>query len=112
MIIGLKHKGKRVDVEVKRCNFLETGRGLTFRSRKNARALLFDFGRKDLMGLTALFVFFPFLVLWLDDKNKIVGKRIVKPFEFAIHQKKKFSKIIEIPINDKYKKLVTLLVGG
>ena len=78
MKIGLKYKNKSINLEVKRCGFFEKGRGLTFRFRESARSLLFDFGRKELMSLTALFVFFPFMVLWLDDKNRILEIKEVK----------------------------------
>lgn len=88
------------------------GRGLTFRRRSNAPALLFDFGKRVRFALTAFFVFFPFLVLWLDEKNRVLEVQRVKPFLFHINTKKPFTKIVEIPINEKYRREIRLLDGN
>lgn len=100
---------KKIRINTEICtNF---GVGLMFKS-KNTRALLFDFKRPAREALTSLFVFFPFVAVWLDDKNKILDVKVVKPFRFAIFPKKPFHKLVEIPINDDYSKEVALLVGN
>jgi len=110
--ICLSYKNKKIEIDVKACNFFETGRGLTFRFRKKAPALLFNQWRRGSMALTALFVFFPFLVLWVDKDNKILEIKRVRPFTSWIDSKTNYSKIIEIPINEKYQDFIRFLVDG
>ena len=80
-----------------------------FRRREKAKALLFEFDESTNLNLTSFFVFFPFIVIWLDDKNEIIEIRKIQPFQFIIFPKKPFKRIIEIPINQKYKDIVKLL---
>ena len=54
------------------------------------------------MAIHSFFVFFPFLAIWLDDKDKIIDSKVIKPFRFSILPSKKFVKLIEIPINKDY----------
>ncbi len=81
--------------------------GLMFYRREKAPILLFNMKS----SLHSFFVFFNFLVLWLDEKNKIVDWEVVKPFTFYINSKKNYSKIVEIPISRRYNSLVTFIVG-
>jgi uncharacterized membrane protein (UPF0127 family) len=114
MKLNLKYKNKRIILNVKKCNFFEKVRGLMFRKLENAPILLFDFSKTLKYSLHSLFVFFPFLILWLDDKNEIIGFKKGEPFRFRIKTNKKFSKIIEIPISKKNKNVVEnikILVG-
>ena len=101
---------KKFDVEVKRLSFLGYGIGLTFKT-KNTCNLLFDLDTRfipEKWAITSYFVFFPFLALWLDEKNKVVEWKIVKPFTFSVEPKKKFSKLIEIPLNKRNKKIISI----
>ncbi|MEM3113156.1 MAG: hypothetical protein QXI33_01905 [Candidatus Pacearchaeota archaeon] len=82
-------------------------RGLMFSSKDNSNALLFNIKS----GLHSLFVFYDFLVLWLDYKNKIVDFRIVKPFRFYINTDKEYSKILEVPISRRYSGIANFIVG-
>ena len=109
----LKNGSKKIEIpDVKRLNFFEKGIGLMFCRRKNARALLFEFDKPASFHLTSFFVFFPFLVLWLDKNNKIIGKKIVKPWEITISSSvKSYYKILEIPLNNFYLSKVKNLVG-
>jgi uncharacterized membrane protein (UPF0127 family) len=84
--------------------------GLMFRRRKNARALIFEFDRLCREPIHSFFVFFPFIVIWLDGK-KVADIKIVRPFLPFIRPKKPFDKIIEVPLNDKYKRETAILVG-
>jgi uncharacterized membrane protein (UPF0127 family) len=104
--VGLKYKNKKIYLNVRKCNRFDEGFGLMFMGGEDAEALLFDFSDRKKLNITSLFVFFPFLAIWLDDKNKIVEIRKIKPFSFNISQKKNFSKIIEIPLNRKYRKII------
>lgn len=109
MKIGLKYKGKKVEIDLKKCNCFEKGIGLMFSRRQKARALLFEFKKPTREAIHSLFVFFDFVAIWLDDKNKILELRVVKPFNFCVRPEKPFIKIVEIPINKNYEREVKLL---
>lgn len=97
---------------VKKLGFFGKGFGLMFSRREKARALLFEFNKPVRFHLTSMFVFFPFLVLWLDENNKILGKKIVKQWKFIVSSSvKKYSKFLEIPLNDFYRSKVKNIVG-
>ncbi len=113
MKIDLKYRDKKFKLEVKKCNLFWIIRGLMFTQRERAIALLlFDFKESVKLKIHSYFVFFPFIAVWLDDKNKILKKRIVQPFTFLVRPEKPFSKLIEIPMNKKYRKIVGLLCSS
>ena len=70
-------------------------RGLMFSKRKN---LLFIFNKKDIVPLHMMFVFYPILVVFFD-KDKVVEKRILKPFS-VYTPKHKADKVLEIASKD------------
>jgi len=80
-----------------------------FARKKKARALLFDFEKPSKIAIHSWFVFFPFVAIWLDNKNKVIDLRVVRPFRFYVSIKKPFSKLVEIPINRRYRGVVKLL---
>ena len=82
-------------------------KGLMFSKKDKASALLFNIKG----SIHSYFVFFDFLILWLDESNKIVDWKIIKPFSFYEKTDKKFSKILEIPISRRYFKYVKFVVG-
>jgi len=94
-------KKKEIEIPVKKVSIYSAG--LILRTR-NTSNLFFEKISKN-PSLTAFFVFFPFLILWLDDKNNVVDFKIAKPFQFKIDSKKPFSSIVEIPLNIKNKKI-------
>jgi len=98
---------KKLDVKVRKVGFFGKIRGLMFRSR-NCDNLLFEGAE----AIHSWFVFFPFLAVWLDNKNKVVETEIVKPFILRVLPKKGSSKLVEIPINERNRKIVEFLVGG
>ena len=100
---------KNIKIDAKKARYFERGVGLMFRTRET-RNLLFEFEKDSNTELTSLFVFFSFLVIWLDAKNKVIDFKIVKPFIFSIEAKKKFRKFLEIPINKKNERIVDLFV--
>ena len=104
---------KKIEISVKKFsgigNFTS---GLMFLSRKKAKALLFEFKKPERFSITSLFVFFPFIALWLDDKNNVIEMKIVKPFTWHIPSRKPYCRLLEIPFNDKYKDILEILVGG
>lgn len=81
-----------------------------FKSR-NSGNLLFEFKKNTGISIHSYFVFFPFLAIWLDDKNKIIEWKVVKPFTFRIKPKIKFRRLVEIPINGENRKIISLFVG-
>ncbi len=110
--ITIKYKKKRLKILAEDCNFLKKFTGLMFSHREKARALLFSFKRKQKIKIHSFFVFYPFVAVWLDNKNKIVDLKIVKPFSPCVFPKKSAFSLLEIPINSNYKKIVTLLDGN
>ena len=110
--IGLVYHKKRIEIPVNKVSGLEIFRGLMFRRRKNAKALLFEFEKPTNLKIHSFFVFFPFLAIWIDEKNKILKKKIVKPWEIYVSPSVKFKKLIEIPINSLYRNILKVLVGS
>jgi len=109
----IKNNSKKIKIpKVRKLGFLEKGFGLMFTRRKRARALLFEFNKPVNFHLTSLFVFFPFLAIWLDKNNNVLEKKIVRPWKITISSSvKSYYKIIEIPINKFYSSSVRDLVG-
>lgn len=108
----MKIKVNKKVIEIKNpklCNGFERFLGLMFTRRKKAKALLFDFKKPTKITIHSCFVFFPFIALWLDDKDKVIDLRIVKPFNLYVSPKKSFHKLIEIPINKEYSRIIKLL---
>jgi uncharacterized membrane protein (UPF0127 family) len=100
-------KGKKIDIEARKLSFREQFRGLMFKSR-NSENLLFDYPGK--WGIHSFFVFFPFLAIWVDDKNNVLEYKIVKPFTFYVESKRGFARLIELPINEKNKKIIDIFL--
>jgi len=100
MKISVFFRGRKILIDVHETGFISRGFGLTFRTRET-KNLLFDFKKYVTWQgtLTSVFVFFPFLTLWLDSRNKVIDFAVVKPFVFSISQNKPFSRIVEIPLN-------------
>ena len=104
-------EGKRkLRVNVKKVSFFGRFSGLMFKNR-NTSNLLFEFSHDVNLAIHSVFVFFPFLAVWLDDKNRIIEKRIVNPFILSAKPIKNFRKLVEIPLCNENKKIVDFLVG-
>ena len=100
------YRKKGISVSARKVGSLGMLRGLMFRS-ENTESLLFESSGT----IHSWFVFFFFLAVFLDNKNKVVDVRIVKPFRFKVKSGKKYKKILEVPINDSNSKIVRALVG-
>ena len=112
MLIGLKHKNRKININVKRCNLFWMVKGLMFTRREKARALLlFDFKKPKRIKIHSFFCS-KFLAVWLDEENNIIEKRIIRPFNFIVFPKRKFSRLIEIPYNKRYKDILKSLDGN
>lgn len=110
--IDLIYKGKKIFLNVKRKNFLGKIIGLMFSRREKANILLFSFRKEQNLKIHSFFVFYPFIALWLDKENRVIDFKIVKPFTPAISTKKYFYSLLEIPINKKNKKIISIIVDN
>lgn len=109
--IGFSFKKKRFSVEAIECGFFRSAWGLMFSRRLNAEALLFSFDKSTSMAIHSYFVFFPFVAIWLNNKNSVVEIKTVRPFSGPTTPKKKYQKLVEIPLNNRYKKLAKSLIS-
>ena len=103
---GSRLMERKIEISVEDCNLFEKFTGLMFSRREKAKILLFSFRRKQKIAIHSFFVFYSFLAVWLDDNNKIVDIKAVKPFQPCISPKKDSYKLVEIPINRKNKKIL------
>ncbi len=107
--ISFEFKGKKFKIRAKICGSFRRVKGLMFKSKENAEALLFEFKKPVKMKIHSFFVFFDFISVWFDENGKIIEARKIKPFTFCVASKKPFKKLLEIPINSKYENLIKLL---
>ena len=103
----VKIGGDEIEIDVLEKRGFGVFRGLMFRSLAKAPALRFNIQG----SLHSFFVFFNFVVLWLDDENNVVDSRVVRPFTFYINSKKKFSRIVEVPVSRRYEGVVEKIVA-
>jgi len=108
--IFLNYKGKSLKLNAVVCSGFGRLSGLMFKS-KETDILLFEFSKKTRIRIHSFFVFFPFFAVWIDDKNKIIQVKKIRPFTFSVRPKESFTKIIEIPVNSKNREILKLLVG-
>lgn len=104
------YKGKKVQIRVRKSSFLGKALGLMFKS-KYTKNILFEFEKERKWSIHSFFVFFNFLVLWIDEKNNVFQYNYVKPFTFSIKPERKCRKIIEIPISEKNRKIIGFFDG-
>ena len=105
----IRYKRKKIKVIARECNILQEFIGLMFSCCENARILLFSFEKSQKIRIHSFYVFYPFVAVWLDEKNRVVDLKIVKPFSPYISTRKKCVNLLEIPINFYYKSLVKRL---
>lgn len=108
--IKVCYKKRKISVNAKKVSLFGKYTGLMFK-RRNTKILLFEFESKKRWAIHSYFVFFPFIAIWLDEKNHVVDLKIVRPFIPIIKPKNNFSKLIEIPINDGNSKFARFFVG-
>ncbi len=106
-LMHLKYKGRKINIIAKECKWKIIG--LMFGNKKHAEALLFNFKKPVRTKIHSLFVFFPFVALWLDYKNKVVAMKIVKPFTFSVQPRSEFYRLVEVPVSKRYKSVLSAL---
>jgi len=104
------YKKKKIEVSARKVSKFGKFSGLMFKT-KNSENLLFEFKKETKMQIHSFFVFFNFLAIWLDKKNRVVDFKKVNPFTPKISPNKSFSRLIEIPFNNKNKKIIRFFVG-
>ena len=109
--ISINFLDKSVKLKVKTTNSFTKFIGLICRTRF-CDNLIFKFKKDTRISIHSFFVFFPFLAIWLDSKKKVLDMKIVKPFSLNIRPRKKFRTIVEIPINDRNKKIISVLFNS
>lgn len=110
MNIIINYKNKKITLDVKKLKGLERYRGLIFKKR-NSEILLFEFKKDVKLVFHSLFVFFPFLLLWLDNNNRIIEYHRVNPFTPCVFPRKPFRKVVEIPISPLTRRFLTFFDG-
>lgn len=106
----INYKNKIIEIpDVKKVSFLRKAHGLMFCRREKTNALLFEFKKPTKMRIHSMFVFFPFIAIWLDSENRIVDLKVVKPHTLAVSSEKPFYKLVEVPINEKYHEILRFL---
>lgn len=98
-------------INVKKTNFFTQFIGLMF-SRRRTPIRLFSYSSDRRVPVHSWFVFYKFLIVWLDSKNWVVSWKIVKPFTSCVLPTKKCRAFLEIPIDDKYRKEISFVVGN
>lgn len=100
----------KFSVAVHEVGFFRRGIGLMFRS-SNTDNLLFTFSKACRAAITAWFVFFPFMAVWLNEKKHVVDLAFVYPFTFALSPRVNAKYLVELPYNKKNAALIAFLVG-
>ena len=109
MKIKLSDKGSNFFVNAKKVGPLGKFIGLMFKSNKT-ECLLFDFSKPVSISIHSCFVFFPFLAVWIDGKYSVLEKRVIYPWKFSVRPKSKFNMLVEIPFNEKNRKVIKSLM--
>lgn len=104
----LIYRGRKIKVPARKVSFFGKVSGLMFRKRDTDN-LIFENAKG--LSLHSFFVFFVFLVLWVDDADNVLDFRIIKPFSLGVKSRKSFSKIVEIPLNKRNSKIIDFFVG-
>ena len=107
--VSFVFKKKKFSVDARKCGFFSFG--LMFRTRQT-ELCVFRFKEDTDFRISSLFVPFSFLAIWLDEENKVMGVKKVRPFTVSVSSNKPYRTLLEIPINKKHFKLVNILMRG
>ena len=98
-------------LNVKKTSFFTQFIGLMF-SRRRTPIRLFSYSSDRRVPIHSWFVFYNFLIVWLDHRNRVIEWRVVKPFTSCVLPKKKCCAFLEIPLDDKYNGEIKFVVGN
>lgn len=102
--VSFNFRGKKININAKECKRLNRFFGLMFKGEEEADALLFEFKKPVNFMIHSFFVFFPFIAIWLDEEGNVIEIKRIKPFTMSVRTKRPYKKLLEIPLNEKYKK--------
>ena len=104
----IKFKNREIEIQnIKKCRGIKRYFGLMFRP-KSTNALLFEFDKPSRRAIHSFFC--PdFLAIWLNNK-KIVDFKLVNSKKFSITPKENFTKLLEIPVNERYSRVVAFFL--
>jgi uncharacterized membrane protein (UPF0127 family) len=105
----VKYNRKEIDIPVEKVSRFGKISGLMLKN-KETENLLFKFNTETRMRIHSFFVFFPFLAIWTDKKNKVLEFKVVTPFSPSVRPKNKFLNLIEMPVNEKNRKVIDLFL--
>ncbi len=97
--VHIKKGHRTINIPVRDVRSFEKGIGLMFRTR-NTTNLLFSFTKDVRTLFTSIFVFFPYLSIWLDKDYRVLDARIIKPFTLRVPTHKPFRYVVEVPVNE------------
>ena len=104
----LKFKGRIIEIQnIKKVSYIGKITGLMFK-KKETNALLFEFSKPVRKGIHSFFCK-DFLAIWLNN-GKIVEYKFIDKWQFSIKPRENFDKLIEIPINKKYREVIEALI--
>ncbi len=107
------YKNNEISINAKKLSFFGRVIGLMFKLHpEKTENLLFDFGKKVSFPIHSWFVFFKFMAVWMDKNNRVIEWKIVKPFRFSVRPKIPFNKLIEMPLNNKNREIISFFVGS
>jgi uncharacterized membrane protein (UPF0127 family) len=103
MNFKFNYKGKTFNIDVKECrSIFSKASGLMF--RKKSKPLLFIFKKLNNQPIHSFFCV-PFIAIWFNG-NKIVYVKLVNLWKISEKPKVKFDKILEIPTNNHFFKVL------
>lgn len=105
----LLYAGKKKTITARKVGPFGMFWGLMFSTKEKSNILLFDFKKNTKSGIHSFFVFFSFIAVWLDEKDNIIQIDKVRPWTTYLAPKKKYKKLIEIPISKRYKEELDFL---
>lgn len=98
-------RGSSLIVDVLKVNWFTQFIGLMFSSRET-KIRLFSYSKDSKIMIHSWFVFYPFIIIWLDKEKKVISWKKVLPFTFSVVPQKKFRHFIEVPFNSTNKKIL------
>jgi uncharacterized membrane protein (UPF0127 family) len=109
-IIRVFKGGRSCSVSVLPVHVFTQFTGLMFKTRRTP-IRLFSYSSSRRVAIHSWFVFFPFLVVWLDGRNQIIEFRVVQPFTSYVLPSRNAVSFLEIPLDGKNQGLVSFIVG-